>query len=211
MLRMKDKKTDETFLLQTPAGDLVCSVIRTGRKTYGCVVREGGQVEMRIPLRGSVHRAKEMAGQWKDWIIDKVREQNLQQAKKERLQQESRKRFSNAQREQLEKQYRAAAKAYIPGRAKYYADILGVHFERVRIGAQKTRWGSCSARGTLSFHWKLMLAPPKVLDYVIVHEVCHLKEMNHSGAFWSWVGFLMPDYGEQRKWLKEHGEELQYY
>ena len=81
--------------------------------------------------------------------------------------------------------------------------------EEKRIAGQKTRWGSCSSNKTLSFNWKLMLAPPKVLDYVVVHEICHLREMNHSPRFWALVESLMPDYKQQRKWLKENGHTLE--
>ena len=207
---MTQQRKDEIILLDTPKGQISCRVIRCRRKSYGALVKDG-QVQLRIPLRGSVEKARELADEWQDWIVKKLSQQQDRAKEKQALLEESRNRFTPGQREYLEKKYRAAAKEYIPGRAKHYADILGVTFEKIRIAEQKTRWGSCSAKGTLSFNWKLMLAPPGVLDYVIVHEVCHLKEMNHSPRFWQWVGFLMPDYGEQRKWLKEHGEQLQYY
>lgn len=80
---------------------------------------------------------------------------------------------------------------------------------RVRIAMQRTRWGSCSSRGTLSFNVRLMLAPPEILDYVVVHELCHLSQMNHSAAFWELVGTMDPDWRVHRQWLREHGEELQ--
>ena len=207
---MMQQKKDSLIRLNTPQGEIPCRVVRSRRKTYGAVVQDG-EVQLRIPLRGSVEQARQLAYEWQDWILQKLKEQRKRQEEKQTLMDESRQRFTPAQRKLLEEKYRAAAKEYIPKRAKYYADILGVSFQKVRIAQQKTRWGSCSAKGTLSFHWKLMLAPGGVLDYVIVHEICHLKEMNHSPAFWAWVGFLMPDYGEKKEWLKEHGEELQYY
>ncbi|MBR4759924.1 MAG: M48 family metallopeptidase [Lachnospiraceae bacterium] len=206
---MKNEK--DIIYIETASGVIPCRIVRSRRKSYGVVVGTDGRVEMRIPLRGSVKKAEEMVLQWADWIEKKVSLQSERSREKQKLKDAQEDRFTPAQREYLEQKYRKAAKEYIPGRARYFADILGVQFERVRIAEQKTRWGSCSGKGTLSFHWKLMLAPPKVLDYVIVHEVCHLKEMNHSPQFWAWVGFLMPDYKEQRKWLKEHGEKLQYY
>ncbi len=206
---MKNEKN--IIYIETASGRIPCLIVRSRRKSYGVVVDADGNVQMRIPMRGSVKKAEEMAVQWADWIEKKVGLQTERSKEKQKLKEAQEDRFTPAQREYLEQKYRKAAKEYIPGRARYFADILGVHFERVRIAEQKTRWGSCSGKGTLSFHWKLMLAPPKVLDYVIVHEVCHLKEMNHSPQFWAWVEFLMPDYKEQRKWLKEHGEKLQYY
>jgi predicted metal-dependent hydrolase len=88
------------------------------------------------------------------------------------------------------------------------AGALGVSFARIRVGGQRTRWGSCSPTGTLSFNWRLALAPAEVLDYVAVHEVCHLREPNHSRRFWRVVEERRPEYREQRAWLNEHGSEL---
>jgi predicted metal-dependent hydrolase len=85
---------------------------------------------------------------------------------------------------------------------------LGVRFDRIRVAGQRTRWGSCSSRGTLSFNWRLALAPAAVLDYVVVHEVCHLREANHSPRFWRLVAERRPRHREQRAWLREHGPEL---
>jgi len=88
------------------------------------------------------------------------------------------------------------------------AAALGVRLERIRVAGQRTRWGSCSSRGTLSFNWRLALAPPEVLDYVVVHEVCHLREPNHSTRFWRLVAERRPGYATRRAWLREHGPEL---
>jgi hypothetical protein len=85
---------------------------------------------------------------------------------------------------------------------------LGVAYKRIRIGGQRTLWGSCSPRGTLSFNWRLALAPVAVLDYVVVHEVCHLRVPNHSRRFWALVEGRRPRWREQRDWLREHGPEL---
>ena len=86
--------------------------------------------------------------------------------------------------------------------------MIGGHYSSIRIGDQKTRWGSCSNNGTLSFSWRLMLAPPRVLDYVVIHEICHLTYMDHSKNFWDLVSVYDPDYKEHRKWLKENGDSL---
>lgn len=81
-------------------------------------------------------------------------------------------------------------------------------FGGITVRDQKTRWGSCSARGNLNFNWRLILAPEPVLDYVVIHELAHRKEMNHSKQFWDIVEAMMPDYRTQRQWLKEHGDQL---
>lgn len=96
----------------------------------------------------------------------------------------------------------------IPARVEYFAKIIGVTYGRITIRNQKTRWGSCSSKGNLNFNCLLMLAPPEVLDYVVVHELCHRKQMNHSKAFWAEVEKVCPDYKAAKKWLKEEGSQL---
>ena len=112
------------------------------------------------------------------------------------------------QLERAERYYRARAKSYIPNRVARYAKLMDVEYGKIVIRNQKTRWGSRSSSGTLSFNWRLMLAPKEVLDYVVVHELCHIKQMNHSQAFWDEVKKVMPDYQMYRKWLKDNGHLL---
>lgn len=89
-----------------------------------------------------------------------------------------------------------------------YAPKIGVSFGRVAIRDQKSRWGSCSSKGNLNFNWKLIMAPEEALRYVVIHELCHLIEFNHSDRFWRLVSAQMPDYDAWKKWLKKHGGEL---
>jgi predicted metal-dependent hydrolase len=103
---------------------------------------------------------------------------------------------------------RAAAREVVSTLAEEEAARLDVTYERIRIGDQRTRWGSCSARGTLSFNWRLVLAPPDVLDYVVVHELAHLLVPDHSPRFWQLVEQRRPQWRAQRAWLREHGPEL---
>ncbi len=110
--------------------------------------------------------------------------------------------------ESLTKRYRNNARTQLENRCKYFLPFTGGHYERVTIRDQKTRWGSCSSRGTLSFNYRLIFAPPEILDYVVVHELCHLTHMNHSADFWKLVESVLPDYKLRRKWLREHGQEL---
>jgi predicted metal-dependent hydrolase len=91
------------------------------------------------------------------------------------------------------------------------APDLGVTVGRIAIRDQKTRWGSCSTRGTLSFNWRLVLAPGDVLEYVVVHELCHLREPNHSPRFWRLVERARPTFAREREWLRRHGWELHAY
>lgn len=110
--------------------------------------------------------------------------------------------------EVMDRRYRQAAREYFAGRCAYYRQFTGGNYTRITIRDQKTRWGSCSSTGTLSFNYRLMFAPPRVLDYVVVHELCHLTHMNHSREFWDLVASVQPDYKVYRNWLKEHGREL---
>ena len=98
----------------------------------------------------------------------------------------------------------------IPARVEYFARIIGVTYGNITIRNQKTRWGSCSSKGNLNFNCLLMLAPPEVLDYVVVHELCHRKQMNHSKEFWAEVEKAFPDYKKSIKWLKEEGSQIMY-
>ncbi len=108
----------------------------------------------------------------------------------------------------LEKRYRKLARTQLESRVAHFHPITGGHFTSVTIRDQKTRWGSCSSRGTLSFNYRLIFAPPCILDYVVVHELCHLTHLNHSKDFWQLVESVMPDYKIHKKWLREHGHEL---
>jgi predicted metal-dependent hydrolase len=103
---------------------------------------------------------------------------------------------------------RIAARELISALAEEEAERIGVRYQRLRTGDQRTLWGSCSRRGTLSFNWRLVLAPFEVLDYVIVHELCHLQVLDHSQRFWQLVEQHRPHWRRQRDWLRMHGPEL---
>ena len=96
----------------------------------------------------------------------------------------------------------------IPKRVQHYAPLVGVTCGRITIRNQRSRWGSCSSKGNLNFNCLLMLCPEEVRDYVVIHELCHRIEMNHSPKFWAEVERVCPDYRAHRKWLKDHGTEL---
>ncbi len=108
----------------------------------------------------------------------------------------------------LNRRYKNAARQIFTERAAHYLPLTGGSYTSITIRDQRTRWGSCSSRGTLSFNYRLVFAPPKVLDYVVVHELCHLTHMNHSKDFWGLVERVMPDYQTYKTWLREHGGEL---
>lgn len=111
-------------------------------------------------------------------------------------------------REQLEKWYRKEASVVLSEKAAFYAERLSVTYREIHIKDQKSRWGSCSSLGNLNFNWRILMAPESVCDYIVIHELCHLKHMDHSERFWRLVERNCPEYRQYRKWLKEHGGEL---
>lgn len=160
---------------------------------------KSGEVVVRAPNRTSKRAADAFVEKYAGWIekqLEKYREHQTRIEQVEKL--------SPAELDDLYKR----AKAYLPERVRYYANLLGADFGRITIRCQRTRWGSCSAKKNLNFNCLLMLAPPEVIDSVVAHEVCHLKEMNHSDRFYDLVLRIYPDYRRQNKWLKENGRLL---
>jgi predicted metal-dependent hydrolase len=108
----------------------------------------------------------------------------------------------------LERELRRRAVRDLPQRALELAALHGITVTRVQVRNQRARWGSCSARGVLSLNWRLIQVPPGVRDYVILHELAHVRHLNHSPRFWNEVARLCPDYPQSERWLKEHGNHL---
>jgi predicted metal-dependent hydrolase len=118
--------------------------------------------------------------------------------------------FEHAPR-RLENWLRKRAAEAIRARVDSHCESLGLSCRRIGVRDQKSRWGSCSSNGNLSFSWRLIMAPPHVLDYVAAHEVAHLREMNHSPRFWALVRRAVPEYEKAQGWLKANGQELHCY
>ncbi|MBO4937769.1 MAG: M48 family metallopeptidase [Oscillospiraceae bacterium] len=170
-------------------------VIRSNRRTIALQITPEGGVLVRCPNRMENADIQKFVDSKTQWI-----ERHLAGREREvRLP-----RLTQAQLRSLAQQ----AGERIRERAAYFAPLVGVSYERITIRSQRTRWGSCSGRGNLNFNCLLMLAPPEVLDYVVVHELCHRKHMNHSCAFWAEVERVLPDYAVRRRWLKDHGYAL---
>ena len=104
--------------------------------------------------------------------------------------------------------YRSKGQERIPKRVNYYAPKIGVSVKRLRVLELKHRWASCTEAGALNFHWKCMMAPLNVLDYIVVHELAHLLHQNHTKAFWNEVDKILPDYQERQQWLRINGAGL---
>lgn len=108
----------------------------------------------------------------------------------------------------LETLYRRTARQRFERRADHFADEMGVEYDAIEIRNQRTRWGSCSTNGTLGLNWRLMMAPPEIIDYVIVHELAHLAEPNHGSEFWSLVAEYDSDYESHTEWLQKNSARL---
>lgn len=177
------------------------TVIRSNRKTVAIQVNSDLSVTVRAPRSASEKDIEEILKKKEAWIskhIEKIKKT------KERLEAEPTEKLT---REKVIALAEEALKV-IPERVEYFAKVIGVTYGKITVRNQKTRWGSCSSKGNLNFNCLLMLAPPEVLDYVVVHELCHRKQMNHSKAFWLEVEKVLPDYKEVRKWLKEEGSQM---
>ncbi len=174
-------------------------ITKSKRKTICLQIKPNGSIELKVPLQTSDTQIQDFLNQKSDWI-----EKHL------RTVQERRQQMSQIKPLTIEEIHELADKALevIPKRAVYFAQLVGVTYGRITIRNQKSKWGSCSSKGNLNFNCLLMLMPSKVLDYVVVHELCHRKEMNHSPKFWAEVRKILPDYEKQKLWLKEHGDEI---
>jgi len=170
------------------------TLIRARRKTLGLQIKDG-KVIVRAPMRLPRATIDAFVTKHEDWIVKNLAKERAGQNLPKLTEQEL---------GTLAKQ----AKEVIPARVAYYAALLGVEYGRITIRTQKTRWGSCSAKGNLNFNCLLMLAPSEVLDSVVVHELCHRKHMNHSKAFYDEIARVMPDYKARHAWLKQNGRAL---
>ena len=173
-------------------------LIRSDRRTMRLEIGSKGII-VRAPLHASKAEIDSFILEHKDWIAKALAKTSAQREAAAKIQ--------PLTYEEI-KELADKALQVIPGRVKYYAEKLNVNYGRITIRNQKTRWGSCSSLNNLNFNCLLMLAPPKVLDSVVVHELCHLKEMNHSKSFYAEVLKVFPEYYECQQWLKEHGGEL---
>ena len=170
-------------------------VIRSNRKTTSLEISRSGEVIARCPLGMPEERIAALVEDHRLWI-----EKHLALVPKKEVQPK----LTTEELQTLGQQ----AVAYFPKRVAFFADRLEVTYGRITIRTQKTKWGSCSSKGNLNFNVLLMLAPSEVLDYIVVHELCHRKHLNQSAAFWAEVETLCPDYRAHRKWLRDNGASL---
>lgn len=174
-------------------------LIRSRRKTIAIEIHPDLSIRVRAPLRMPQYRIMEFLEEKEHWID--LHLEKMRQRQESNADQMSRTSLSEEEIKQLTE----LAKEVIPQRVAFFARQMDVTYGRITIRNQKTRWGSCSQAGNLNFNCRLMTMPPEVLDYVVVHELCHRKQMNHSRAFWEEVEKVLPDYRVTRQWLKQNG------
>ena len=174
------------------------SIIKCRRKTVCIRVNPDLTVTVRAPYRATKREIARILKEKEPWIFKQIELMKEKQAEYEANQ-------LPALSEIELKQLRERAHTVIPERVAFFADQMGITYGRISIRKQKTRWGSCSSKGNLNFNCLLLLTPPEVLDYVVVHELCHRIEMNHSKAFWKEVENVLPDYRIAKDWLKKEG------
>lgn len=173
-------------------------VIRSARRTVTLQIKRG-EVIVRVPHRMSERDIDRFVQAHSEWI-----EKNLAEYAKRIKKFEDVTPLTEQELQELKKR----AKLIFEQRVAHYAPLLGVTYSKITVRAQRTRWGSCSSNGNLSFNCLLLLAPDEVLDCIVVHELCHRKEMNHSERFYREVLRVFPEYDKWHTWLKQNGEGL---
>ena len=184
---MGNRKTDKE--------SMQVRIIKSKRKTLSIEVKMD-EVLVRAPQRMTNQQIRVFLEQKREWI-DK--HQKILQSQAEMVRREP------LYTEEDIKEFANKAMQIIPKKVEHYAKMVGVDYGRITIRNQRTRWGSCSSKGNLNFNCLLVLFPDEVIDYVVVHELCHRKHMNHSKAFYAEVERVFPEYKKCQKWLKENG------
>lgn len=172
------------------------TLIRSDRKTVALQIEPSGRLIVRAPRRMPLAVISAFIRAHANWIEAHRLLMRQRAAQAPAL-----------TAEELRALSRQAADA-LPRRVAHFAPLVGVDYGRITIRCQKTRWGSCSGKGNLNFNCLLMLCPPAVVDYVVVHELCHRKQMNHSPRFWAEVARVLPAYPAARQWLKKEGQAI---
>lgn len=172
-------------------------IIYSSRRTLAVQINSGGQVKIRAPRQTSKSDIERFLVEKQNWIVKHLSTtaENAVPAPPPLPDSERRR-------------YMELARDIFTRKTAYYASVMDVTYGRISIREQKTRWGSCSSKGNLNFNWRLLFAPEEVLDYIVVHELAHRREMNHSPAFYRIVESVLPNYKKEQRWLREHGDSL---
>lgn len=176
-------------------------LIRSSRKTLAIEVRPDGTIRIRAPRFCTNAEIRRFLQKNRGWIAGKLEQAVRRQQRRDTPE-------GRPFTEQELRELADRAKRELPPRIRRFAKEMGVTYGRITIRCQKTRWGSCSVKGNLNFNCLLMLVPAEIQDYVLVHELAHRREMNHSPRFWRIVEEVLPDYRRRKQWLKREGAAL---
>ena len=187
------------YTLTQNHNSITVQIIRSKRKTLGLQVKATSEVIARVPERLSDREIVRFLTQHENWIFRKDASQKHRIDNRTGTGAKPYSGLTAAERRLIQKK--------LEEKAAFYAKKMGVTFERITIKNQKTRWGSCSAKGNLNFNYRLYYLPEELMAYVVIHELAHRKHMDHSREFWALVGKYCPDYRECKKKLK--GYELE--
>ena len=187
----------ESVLVHPRTGEEII-LKRSGRKTLSVELKPDASLIVRAPLGVPEERIFSFLEEHRTWI----------ESRRGKLLERIEAMPSDALSDEAIRKLANEAVRDIPIRVRHFAPLVGVTYGRITIRNQKTRWGSCSAKKNLNFNCLLMLTPPEVRDYVVVHELCHIREMNHSARFWAQVERVLPDYRVQVRWLRENGAAI---
>ena len=169
-------------------------LVRSKRKTLALYVRPDGSLEVKAPIRTDKLYIEKFVLSKKDWILKTKEKLEIRKKEKEVVW---------FPKEEI-KNIKSKAELVFNHKCREYAKIMDVEFRSIKINSAKTRWGSCNIKGDINFTYRLIFAPEPLIDYVIVHELAHLREMNHSNRFWEIVKSVMPDCMDRRKLLREY-------
>ena len=198
-MEMKNRSINSKQLIYK---DFDIELIRSSRKSIAIEIDRDLKIKVRAPQRMNQNQIMRFVKEKEQWI-------RLHLAKMIQLQKMQEKEMTDTQRATLTpedlQRLMVLARREIPVHVKYFAEQMGVTYGKITIRNQKTRWGSCSQVGNLNFNCHLMEMPTEILDYVVVHELCHRKQMNHSRLFWMEVEKVLPDYQVHQRWLKQNG------
>lgn len=186
-------------MMKMKIGEYNVEVRRSKRKSAAIKITADMQIVVFVPLYVSDNEIEKLVISKSKWIDEhmlKVQSTIDERSKLEKITFEQVKELADQ------------AVEYIPKRVKYYAEKENFVYNKITIKNLVSRWGSCSTKGNLNFNCLLMLTPDYVIDYIVVHELCHLREMNHSEKFWTEVEKIMPDYQRAELWLKQNGGNL---
>lgn len=184
------------YYIEIEGEQIPYTVIRSERRSMAIEIQKGPRVIVRVPKWMKAADIERFIESKKRWIIEKYRALLVDKSEESKMQ---------IPEYMTQVWLETEGAACFQRKVTVWAQKMQIDYGRMSIRDQKTRWGSCSSKGNLNFNWRLLMMPEEIMDYVVVHELAHRREMNHSPRFWQIVEMYIPDYQKRRQWLKENG------